>query len=181
PGMMTMMGTGAPGEEPLTIIRGVSSLEGNLGPLIVIDDVPMDESFSFNDINPNDILSIDILKGASASSIYGSRGAGGVFMITTRNGFNAPPSISYRYNYGKVTLDEPMEMLNSDEFKTLYAESLWNRVRDMNMVANNALIADISAYSTIYRNSIENGFWGEARSEERRVGKECRDRWSKYR
>lgn len=161
PGMMTMMGTGAPGEEPLTIIRGVSSLEGNLGPLIVIDDIPMDESFSFNDLNPSDILSIDILKGASASSIYGSRGAGGVFMITTKNGFNSPPSIGYRFNYGKVTLNEPMDMLDADEFKTLFAESLWNRVRDMNMIANNALIADISAYSTIYRNTIEQGFWGE--------------------
>ncbi|MBL1411440.1 SusC/RagA family TonB-linked outer membrane protein [Sphingobacterium faecale] len=161
PGMMTMMGTGAPGEEPMVIMRGMSSLEGNLGPLIVIDDIPMDESFSFNDINPNDILSIDILKGASASSIYGSRGAGGVFMITTKNGFNSPPTIGYRFNYGKVTLNEPLEMLNADEFKTLFAESLWNRVRDMNMIGNNALIGDIAAYSTIYRTTIEQGFWGE--------------------
>ncbi len=162
PGMITFMGSGAPGEEALTVIRGVSSIEGNLGPLIVVDDIPMDENFMLNNMNPNDIYSIDVLKGASAMAIYGSRGSGGVLMVTTKNGLNTLPSITYRMNYGVVTLTSPMELLNSDEFKSLWIESVVNRASDENYVGTGSLYTDITSYSTYYKNYIDKGYWGES-------------------
>lgn len=160
PGMMTMLGTGEPGEEPMVIMRGVSSLMGNLAPLMVINDIPMDDDFRIASLNPNDILSIDVLKGASAIAIYGSRGAGGVFMIKTKTGFSSAPTISYRLNYGIDKLMKPLEVLNSSEFKMLLTESITNRIRDENDYGNGAPI-NLNTHS-YYTTFFNRGFFGEA-------------------
>src|SRR5690606_4877063 len=70
-----------PGANPVIRIRGVRSLTGSNDPLIVLNGIPF--FGGFNDINPNDVESLDILKDASATAIYGSRGANGVILITT--------------------------------------------------------------------------------------------------
>lgn len=67
-------------------IRGASSINGSNAPLVVVDGVPMGDAGNLNSINPNIISSIEVLKDASATAIYGSRGANGVIMITTKNG-----------------------------------------------------------------------------------------------
>jgi len=77
-----------PGATPEFILRGASSFQsGEAGqPLVVIDGFPMENTSYLNTINPNDIQQIDVLKDASASAIYGSRGANGVVLITTKKG-----------------------------------------------------------------------------------------------
>ncbi|MDD3990457.1 MAG: SusC/RagA family TonB-linked outer membrane protein, partial [Bacteroidales bacterium] len=169
PGMLTMMGTGAPGEEALAIVRGVSTLNGNMIPLIVIDDIPMHEDFQLNEINPNDIKSINILKGASATSIYGSRGAAGVFMITTKGGLNTLPQVNYKFNYGITTLAEQMAVLNSDEFKQLFIEAIVNRAIDESMMSNTGLLVDITTgtFGKNYYNKYFNDptYWGESETD----------------
>lgn len=75
---------GEPGSSPTIRIRGFSTLNGSNSPLYVIDGVPM--SGSTNDINPNDIESITILKDAASSALYGNRAANGVVLITTKRG-----------------------------------------------------------------------------------------------
>lgn len=90
-----------PGELPVVRVRGNRSLEAGNDPLYVIDGIPL-VSGSINDISPNDIASIEVLKDASATAIYGSRGANGVVLITTKKG--TPGKLSISYN-GTVSLD----------------------------------------------------------------------------
>jgi len=85
PGLVVTRTSSRPGNEDVNfLIRGSSSVNG-IAPLIVIDGVPAINSSSFNDMNPNDIESISVLKGGSAS-VYGSRAAGGVVLVTTKKG-----------------------------------------------------------------------------------------------
>jgi len=163
PGMMTMMGTGEPGEEPMVVLRGVASLTGSLAPLVVINEVPMDETFRLSSINTNDIVSLDVLKGASAIAIYGSRGAAGVFMIKTKTGLTSKPTISYRMNYGVEKLMKSLDVLNASEFKMLLAESITNRIRDENDYGNGAPI-NFNTH-TYYNNFFNAGYFGEAETD----------------
>lgn len=92
PGLVVTRNSSRPGDEGINfLIRGASSING-IQPLIVIDGVPAINSTTFNEMNPNDIESISVLKGGSAS-VYGSRAAGGVILVTTKKG------------RGKVTVD----------------------------------------------------------------------------
>lgn len=96
-----------PGELPVLRVRGERSLGASNDPLYVVDGIPLVNalgvtSFSMNDINPNDIASIEILKDASATAIYGSRGANGVVLITTKKGQKGRVTIGYS---GTVSLD----------------------------------------------------------------------------
>lgn len=84
PGVMITNGGGQPGSNAAIRIRGFSSLNGNNDPLIVLDGAPY--MGTYNSINPNDIESMDVLKDATATSLYGSRGANGVIIITTKSG-----------------------------------------------------------------------------------------------
>lgn len=80
--------SGAPGSSVQIKVRGATSIneDGNVNPLYVVDGVPMDENFDFSQLNPQDIQSIEVLKDASSSAIYGSRGANGVIIITCKSG-----------------------------------------------------------------------------------------------
>ncbi len=82
-GLVTIQSSGEPGSDAASLrIRGVSSLNGNSAPLILVDGIPRD----LNNINPNDISSISVLKDAAAAAIYGMRAANGVVLITTKRG-----------------------------------------------------------------------------------------------
>lgn len=80
-------------------IRGGSSLRGSNAPLIVVDGFPLGDAGNLKQINPEDIASIEVLKDASSSAIYGSRGANGVIMITTKKGKKGKPSLSLKNLY----------------------------------------------------------------------------------
>ena len=89
-----------PGDAPDALVRGQNSINANSGPYIVVDGVPISKSGgTLNDINPNDIESMEILKDASATAIYGTNGANGVILITTKRGTNKAPTISFSANY----------------------------------------------------------------------------------
>ena len=87
--------SGQPGAAPTVRLRGVNSINGNTSPLFIIDGTPVDED-NFRSINPQDIESIDVLKDAGATAVYGNRGANGVVVIKTKRGsFNQPLQINY--------------------------------------------------------------------------------------
>ncbi len=90
-----------PGVSPSILIRGQNSISANTSPLIVLDGVPY--SGDINSINPNDIANISVLKGPSATAIYGTRGSNGVILITTKTGTKGKPRISYSGYYGTGT------------------------------------------------------------------------------
>ncbi len=107
-----------PGGTQQILIRGQRSLTASNAPLIVLNGIPFPGSLS--DINPVDIKSISILKDASATAIYGSRGANGVILITTNTGtIGQKPQISYNSYYGIQKLFAPFPMMNGPEFIAL--------------------------------------------------------------
>ena len=89
-GVSVISNNGEPGSRATISIRGISSISGNNGPLYVIDDVIVGTDFDLNNINVNDIQSIEILKDASSLAIYGTRGAAGVILIQTKSGLSTP-------------------------------------------------------------------------------------------
>ncbi|OWK72702.1 SusC/RagA family protein [Pedobacter sp. AJM] len=103
-----------PGATMQILIRGARSLSASNDPLVVLDGIPFPGSIG--DINPNDIKSIDILKDASATAIYGSRGANGVILLTTNRGQQgAPAQVTYNTYTGLQTLFAKFPMMNSQE------------------------------------------------------------------
>src|SRR5690606_16422077 len=85
-----------PGDSPATQVRGLNSMSAGSGPYIVVDGIPLTKTDgSINDINPNDIESVEILKDPSAVAIYGVNGSNGVILITTKRGVIGTPTIRY--------------------------------------------------------------------------------------
>ncbi|WP_345955781.1 TonB-dependent receptor [Mucilaginibacter sp. PAMB04168] len=107
---------GAEGNNNSIVIRGKNSITATNDPLIVLDGIPYNGSIS--DINPPDIENIDVLKDASATAIYGSRGANGVILVTTKKGKRGKPSISYDGFYGIQKFTNLPDMLSPEEFYT---------------------------------------------------------------
>ena len=115
--------SGVPGQAPKVNIRGVGTL-GNSDPLYVVDGVFLDD-ISF--LNNNDIQSMEILKDASATAIYGSRGANGVIIITTKSGESDEPSFSLNaYEGVQNVLYNNFEMVNANQYAQLINEGLVN-------------------------------------------------------
>ncbi len=92
-GVLIQNQDGAPGADPKIQIRAASSISGDSNPLIVVDGFPI--SGGLATINPNDIASMEVLKDAASAAIYGSRGANGVILVTTKKGKSGKPSVSY--------------------------------------------------------------------------------------
>lgn len=106
---------GQPGANTTPIIRGAGTLTQDPSPLYVIDGFPMEDANS-NSINPSDIESIEVLKDASATAIYGSRGANGVIMITTKRGKAGDPVINYNGYLGLSDNPKNLELMKAYEF-----------------------------------------------------------------
>lgn len=114
-GVQVSSADGQPGADMKVVIRGNNSVTQDNSPLYVIDGFPM-ESPDNNAINPAEITSIEILKDASATAIYGARGANGVVIITTRKGREGPPVITYNGYYGIQQNIRRMELMDPYEF-----------------------------------------------------------------
>jgi len=96
-GVLIQNQDGSPGADPKIQVRAASSINGNSNPLIVVDGYPI--SGSLATVNPNDIESVEVLKDAASAAIYGSRGANGVILVTTKKGKKGTPSFSYSTYY----------------------------------------------------------------------------------
>ncbi|MEK7718796.1 MAG: SusC/RagA family TonB-linked outer membrane protein, partial [Bacteroidota bacterium] len=116
--------SGTPGSDATFRIRGIGTIN-NSNPLIVIDGLPV--SGGLNQLNMDDIESIQILKDASATAIYGSRGANGVVIVTTKRGTNGGQSqVNFNYAYGIQRATNTIQMLNASQFASLHNEILGN-------------------------------------------------------
>jgi len=104
---------GAPGGSTTIRIRGGNSITGGNNALIVIDGF---QGGDLSSINPNEIASIEVLKDASATAIYGSRGANGVILVTTKSGRKGAPVIDYTYNFGTQNLAHKIDIMNAGDY-----------------------------------------------------------------
>lgn len=124
---------GAPGMAPTVKVRGMSSINSGTSPLYVIDGIPLEDNTNsgeganggnvqianrnpLNNINPNDIESIEVLKDASSAAIYGSRGANGVVIITTKTGKAGKTKVDVNYEFGISRVNRRIDLLNATEW-----------------------------------------------------------------
>jgi TonB-linked SusC/RagA family outer membrane protein len=118
PGVQISQTSTKPGSTMQILIRGQRSISASNAPLIVLDGIPF--SGSFSDINPENVKSISVLKDASATAIYGSRGANGVILVTTKKGaIGQKAQISYNSYYGVHKLWAPFPMMNGPQLDSL--------------------------------------------------------------
>lgn len=136
-GVQIVRGSGAPGESSSIQIRGTSTFSSaGVAPLYIVDEMPVE---SIDDINPNDIASMEVLKDAASASIYGSRSANGVVIITTKKGEKSKPKVEVKYNTGIGKLAHKMPQSNRLE-RLLYDDIRKQYFIDMNM--GDALITE---------------------------------------
>lgn len=122
-GVLVQQTTGAPGTNPSIKVRGLGSISADNGPLIVLDGQPLNNG-GLNLINPNDIEKIDVLKDASATAIYGSRGSNGVVIVTTKRGKAGQTRIDFDYYTGIQEVTKKMDVLNSQQFAEFSKEAV---------------------------------------------------------
>ena len=122
-GVEVNVNSSAPGAPAKVRIRGVGSLNSNTDPIYVVDGVV---GVDPNTLNPNDIASIEVLKDASATAIYGVRGANGVIMVTTKRGRSGPAQISYEFNGNVSELSRHIKTLDAKQFVQVYNQAFEN-------------------------------------------------------
>jgi TonB-linked SusC/RagA family outer membrane protein len=114
--------SGEPGGSLGITIRGPGGVRTGSTPLFVVDNIPLDNSATgrgdpLNFLNPQDIESIDVLKDASATAIYGARGANGVVIITTKKGKAGAPQLNFSTSLGVSKIANPLDLFSADEFR----------------------------------------------------------------
>ncbi len=114
--------SGAPGAAFMVRIRGIGTIN-NSNPIYIVDGFPVSD---ISYLSVNDIKSVEVLKDASATAIYGSRGANGVILVTTKKANKAGVHFSLNYNYGVQSATKQIPMLNAWQFATLYREAETN-------------------------------------------------------
>lgn len=132
---VTVTGNNAPGSTSTVRVRGYGSL-GNNNPLYIIDGIPRTD---MDNINPNDIESMTVLKDASSSAIYGSRAANGVIVITTKSGKEGTTKLTFDTRIGVQNKINRPDLMNSEEI----GQNLWQKYRNMGLTPGGAGWGDV--------------------------------------
>lgn len=145
PGMLILSNSGEPGAGSTISIRGASSLSGSNSPLYIIDGVPIegdnitsiegDATFSpIAGLNPAEIASVEVLKDAASSAIYGSRAANGVIIITTKGGNSllpSDPTVTVTHTSSIVSLSRKLDVMTANQFREAIADACINNGQDL--------------------------------------------------
>ncbi len=138
-GVQVKFANGQPGAAPQIRIRGIGSISAGVDPLFVVDGFPTD---NIQTLNPNDIESLDILKDASATAIYGSRGSNGVVIINTKRGVTGKARINFDTYYGVQEVIRQPKFMNAMQQATYY----YNAIRNRNIDEGNDISGDPSTW-----------------------------------
>ena len=124
PGLFASQASGEPGNDQSTLrIRGVGTFNGSQEPLVLVDGIQVD---NYNNLDPNEIENITILKDASSTAVYGIRGANGVLLITTKRGKVGPAKVSYTFNQASNTFTDLRAQMNSFDYANSFNQALQN-------------------------------------------------------
>jgi TonB-linked SusC/RagA family outer membrane protein len=154
-GGVDIIAAGDPGAKSNIRIRGTATLNSNADPLIVINGVPystsIDDSFDFNtanqedfaqmlSLNPNDIESIEVLKDAASTAVYGTAGANGVLLITTKKGAMGKTNFTFSTKNSMKIEPKSMPMLSGNEYVAFIQDAIWNTANARGLSNNSALL-----------------------------------------
>jgi TonB-linked SusC/RagA family outer membrane protein len=149
-GVNITQSSSVPGAVPAAQVRGQNSINASTGPYVVVDGIPLSKTGgTLNDINPNDIASMEILKDASSVAIYGTNGANGVILITTKRGNTGKPVIRYNAYGGVEDIAHILKPRNAQEYVQKYADFLSQTGQtQVNPVPNFGELANYNAGKT---------------------------------
>jgi TonB-linked SusC/RagA family outer membrane protein len=125
-GVVVTNNDGAPGGVATIRIRGGNSITGGNKPLVVIDGF---QGGDLSSLNPNEVESIEVLKDASATAIYGSKGANGVIIVTTKSGKTGAPIVDYSYSFGVQSIVKKIDLLNGPEYARM--QNTWKATQNL--------------------------------------------------
>lgn len=163
-GVQVVQSTGTPGAEVFVRVRGTASLRADSRPLYVIDGVPMNNingtlldaggqrTSSLSDINPSDIESMEILKDASATAIYGARASNGVVLITTKRGKSGNAKFSFDSYYGIQETYKTFDLLKGAQYVEVLQESRTNRALSNTIAPYNQIM--VTGNNTDYQKEV---------------------------
>lgn len=143
------------GAAPRINIRGISSLNAGGSPLIVIDGLPVPDGLSF--LNPADIESIEVLKDAASASIYGSRGASGVILVTTKRGVTNKPKYNFKYSAGQKKDYMRYDIMTTTEYVGMLFDEMLLKTKDTSVVQSTNVVADGDRASYIIESLLRKG------------------------
>ncbi len=141
-GLQMTSGSGSPTATPSIAIRGFGSINAGTSPLIIVDGAPYDGGW--NNLNPNDVESITVLKDAASNALYGARGANGVIMITTKKGKseNAVVTLDAKWGVNSRAAQDYDKITDPGQYYEMYYRALYNyNVRDNGLSAYDAHVA----------------------------------------
>jgi len=156
------------GAAPKISIRGISSLYAGASPLIVVDGLPIADGLSF--LNPADIESIEVLKDAASSAIYGSRGASGVIIVTTKKGSASKTKYNFKYSSGQKKDYKRYDVMTTNEYTTLLFNEVLFRAQDPTTVASTNTVLDADRAAFIIENALLGGKSTDWQSQSLRPG-----------
>jgi TonB-linked SusC/RagA family outer membrane protein len=125
-GVVVTNNDGTPGGVATIRIRGGNSITGGNKPLVVIDGF---QGGDLSSLNPNEVESIEVLKDASATAIYGSKGANGVIIVTTKSGKTGAPTVDYSYSFGVQSIVKKIDLLNGPEYARM--QNTWKATQNL--------------------------------------------------
>ncbi|HWK59054.1 MAG TPA: TonB-dependent receptor [Parapedobacter sp.] len=126
-GVITRQSSGEPGYDAASVyIRGIASISGGRNPLVIVDGVERELQNYWNTINIEEIADFTVLKDATATAVYGNRGANGVIVITTKRGSVGKPKVTFRSEFATATPLRVPNVINAYEYASLHNEALAN-------------------------------------------------------
>jgi TonB-linked SusC/RagA family outer membrane protein len=122
PGVSISSTSGSPGSSPSIRVRGVGSINNQAQPIVVIDGI-ISSTGALNNLNPQDIESVSVLKDAASAAIYGARSSNGVILVKTKMGKEGRLNVKYNNLFGVATLPRRQDIMNADEYRSFYEEA----------------------------------------------------------
>lgn len=156
------------GAAPKISIRGISSLNAGASPLIVIDGLPVPDGLSF--LNPADVESIEVLKDAASAAIYGSRGASGVIIVTTKKGTSTKTKYNFKYSAGQKKDYMRYDIMSTKEYVAMLFTEVQLRSTDPTVVQSTNTVVDGDRASYIIETALRNSQSTDWQSETLRPG-----------
>jgi TonB-linked SusC/RagA family outer membrane protein len=156
------------GAAPKINIRGISSVNAGASPLVVIDGMPVADGLSF--LNPSDVESIEVLKDAASAAIYGSRGASGVIIVTTKKGSASKPKYNFKYASGYKKDYKRYDIMNTQQYVGMLFDEMKLRSTDPTVVQSTNTVADGDRASYIIETQLRRGQSTDWQSESLRPG-----------
>ncbi len=156
------------GSDPKITIRGTSSINAGSAPLVVVDGQITPDGLSF--INPTDVESVEVLKDAASAAIYGSRGSGGVILVTTKKGTSEKPKYNFKYSIGQKNPYKLYDVQTTTEYVQMLFDEKAKKAQDptVNQATNTVTDGDKASY--IIENQILNGQGTDWQKQSMRAG-----------